>query len=210
MTKTDYKKTMKQIYAPSSETPSIIQIPQMTHATLSGIGNPNTSKDFSDSIAALYALCYTISMSYKNDDFAIPDFHNFVVPPLEGVWSIVEGSEYSVDNKDNLKWTIGILQPDFVTEDVFARAKRIACDNKKNPLIENISLTTYNDGMCCTYLHRGSFDSEKASFDMMEAFAIEKGYKRIEKVHREIYLSNFNKVDTDKLKTVLRFKVAKT
>jgi hypothetical protein len=57
-------------------------------------------------------------------------------------------------------------------------------------------------------IHLGSFDNEPASFEMMEQFCKEMGYKRISHKHREIYLSDPRKVEPDKLKTVLRYKVA--
>ncbi|PID89246.1 MAG: hypothetical protein CSB01_03015, partial [Bacteroidia bacterium] len=56
-------------------------------------------------------------------------------------------------------------------------------------------------------LHIGSYDDEPASFRQMEALADDLNLKRKSKVHREIYLSDFRKVPTEKLKTVLRFQV---
>ena len=41
----------------------------------------------------------------------------------------------------------------------------------------------------------------------MEEFAKNKDLVRDSKVHREIYLSDFRKVPSEKLKTVLRFKL---
>lgn len=56
-------------------------------------------------------------------------------------------------------------------------------------------------------LHIGSYDDEPASFEMMNNFCCENGYKRSFKTHREIYLSDPRKTDISKLKTILRFKV---
>lgn len=58
-------------------------------------------------------------------------------------------------------------------------------------------------------LHIGSFDDEPESFARMEAFCIEQGYVRTSKIHREIYLADPRKTEPSKLKTVLRFPVAK-
>jgi len=209
MDKIDFKKKYKGIYAPSKQIPSIITMPKMQYIVLSGIGNPNTSHSFSDAIGALYALAYTISMSYKGDALDIPNFYNFTVPPLEGVWDIVDGTEYNKNNKDNLKWTIGIMMPEFVNDDIFSKAKDIAYNKKKIELIRDITLQTYEDKECCTMMHIGPYDDEPASFDKMITYAENNGYTRIEKTHREIYLSDFRKVAPEKLKTVLRFKVAK-
>jgi hypothetical protein len=56
-------------------------------------------------------------------------------------------------------------------------------------------------------LHKGSYDSEPASFDMMEQYCKDNGYKRASLIHREIYLSDPRKTEPEKLKTVLRFQV---
>jgi len=210
MDKVDFKKKYKNIYSPSSKKPTIIEIPPLQYAVLEGTGNPNTSESFSKSIEALYGLSYTISMSYKNEIFKIPNFFNYVVPPLEGVWDIVDGIKYEKFNKDNLKWTIGIMQPDFVTEEVFNAAKELAFSKKKLELTKDLSLRQFDDGYCCTFMHIGPYDNEKESFDKMEEYAKAQNYVRIEKTHREIYISDFRKVEPEKLKTVLRFKINKS
>lgn len=209
MDKIDFKKKYKNIYAPSKQTPTIITVPELRYITLSGAGNPNTSQSFSDAIGALYGLSYTISMSYKGDKLVIPNFYNFTVPPLEGVWDIVDGKVYDPSNKDNLKWTIGILMPEFVDDDILYKAKNIAYDKKKNELTKDIILQTYEDKQCCTMMHIGPYDDEPATFEKMMEYTQNQGYKRIEKTHREIYLSDFRKVIPEKLKTVLRYKIAK-
>ena len=56
-------------------------------------------------------------------------------------------------------------------------------------------------------IHFGTYDDEPESFEIMENFCKENGLKRISKVHREIHISDPRKVNPEKLKTVLRFKV---
>jgi len=41
----------------------------------------------------------------------------------------------------------------------------------------------------------------------MEAFVTNQGLVRQSKIHREIYLSDARKTDSDKLRTILRFRV---
>jgi len=207
MDKVDFKKKYKNLYAPSALIPEIVEVPGLQYAVLSGTGDPNTSRGFAMAVEALFGFSYTVSMSYKGNELNIPGFYNYVVPPLEGVWDIAEGTDFSQFSKDNLLWTIGILQPDFVTHGVFKQAKELAAKKKGNTLISEISLLRYNDGLCCTYLHQGSYDDEPASFDKMHEYVEKNGYKRAEKTHREIYLSDFRNTKPEKLKTVLRFKI---
>jgi len=56
-------------------------------------------------------------------------------------------------------------------------------------------------------MHIGSFDNEPASFEQMEQFAKSEGFIRKSKIHREIYISDFRKTPTERLKTNLRFQL---
>jgi len=56
-------------------------------------------------------------------------------------------------------------------------------------------------------LHLGSYDDEPKSFSIMDDYCSQNNLRRMTKIHREIYLSDARKIQPDKLKTVLRFKV---
>ena len=51
------------------------------------------------------------------------------------------------------------------------------------------------DGLCVEILHIGSYDDEPASFAKMAQFAAAHGLRRTGDYHREIYLSNANRVE---------------
>jgi hypothetical protein len=48
---------------------------------------------------------------------------------------------------------------------------------------------------------------EPTTFNKMEEYCKLNGYKRISKIHREIYMSDPRKTDKSKLKTILRFQI---
>lgn len=204
MEKLDLKKVYKNIYKPKGI--EIIEVPDLRYISLDGIGNPN-SELFTKNIEALYTVAYTISMSYKGG-FVIEDFINFVVPPLEGYWSTVTESDYD-GNKDNLKWKIMLLIPNFITEGVLETAKKLAFKKKGNKFIKDIAIVNYNKRQACLYTHIGSYDDESISFSKMLEYVNSNGYKRVDPNHREIYLSDFRKTEKEKLKTVLEFTVVK-
>lgn len=81
----DYKKEYKEFYMPK-KTPAIIKIPKMNYIAVKGKGNPNDEiGEYKKSIEILYAIAYTLKMSYKGDH-KIDGFFQYVVPPLEGLW----------------------------------------------------------------------------------------------------------------------------
>ena len=100
-----------------------------------------------------------------------------------------------------------IRQPDFLTAELAARFITKVKKKKPNDFLDQIRLEDYDEGTCCQMLHLGSYDDEPASFAQMEAFCSEHGYRRSDKTHREIYLSDPRRTETAKLKTLLRFKV---
>ena len=60
----DYKKEYKEFYMPLRK-PSIIDVPAMNYIAVRGTGNPNDEEgEYKASIGLLYAIAYTIKMSY--------------------------------------------------------------------------------------------------------------------------------------------------
>ena len=77
----DYKKEYKEFYMPLRK-PSIIDVPAMNYIAVRGTGNPNDEEgEYKASIGLLYAIAYTIKMSYKGN-YKIDGFFEYVVPPL--------------------------------------------------------------------------------------------------------------------------------
>lgn len=203
MAKVDYKKQFKRLYLPKRQ-PVLITVPPLCFAMLDGQGDPN-GEVFAEAVAALYSFSYAVKMSYKSQD--IPDgYYDYTVFPLEGVWDLVDTARTSAD-KSNYAYTMMIRQPDFLTAELAARFITEVKKKKPNAWLDQIRLEDYDEGNCCQMLHLGSYDDEPVSFAQMEAFCSEHGYGRSDKTHREIYLSDPRRTETDKLKTVLRFKV---
>ena len=203
--KVDYKKDFKHLYLPKAQ-PEIVEVPNMPFLMIDGSGDPN-GEDFAKATEALYSLSYAVKMSYKSEN--VPEgYYEYTVFPLEGIWDLLDYTKPATD-KNNLKYTLMIRQPDFLTEEGFQRFLEQTKKKKPNPFLRKIRFAPMEDGLCCQMLHIGSYDDETESFARMEAFCSENGYIRTSKIHREIYLSDPRKTEPAKLKTVLRFPVAK-
>lgn len=202
MKKVDYKKDFKELYLPK-ETPVIIYVPDLPFIYVDGEGNPN-KEGFQKDTELLYALSYGVRMSYKWPD-PPADWYEYIVFPLEGVWDLVD-KEISHLDKDNLKYRLMIRQPDFLDRKLY---ERIASETarKKKLQTDRAVFGSFTEGLVCQMLHRGSYDTEAKSFEIMEEFCRGSGYERMEKTHREIYLSDPRKTKAEDLKTVLRFRI---
>ncbi|WP_198519864.1 GyrI-like domain-containing protein [Polaribacter sp. ALD11] len=207
--KHEWRKKEKQVYIPKGK-PEQIKISEYNFFTISGKGNPN-SKHFSEYISVLYSLSYGVKMGLKKNPI-LEEYYDYTVYPLEGIWDISDEAkktykEASKLNKDDLVFTLMIRQPSFVTKKHALDTIKQVKLKKPNPLLSLVKFEKITEGNCIQMLHVGSYDDEARTFKIMEEFAENSNLKRQSKVHREIYLSDFRKVSTEKLKTVLRFKL---
>lgn len=205
--KHEYKKHEKELYCPKDK-PVLVTVPKQKFFCIKGKGNPN-SEDFAERIGVLYSLAYAVRMMPKNG-FTPEGYFEYTVYPLEGLWDLTEeGRKSEVLNKDELVYTIMIRQPDFVNDEVVEKAFEIANKKKPQPLLKEAYFDEIEDGLSVQILHIGSYDSEPESFNKMKAFIEDNGLQIKTLVHREIYLSDARRVEKDKLKTVLRYRVVK-
>jgi hypothetical protein len=203
--KHEWKKHEKNLYMPKAK-PELVTVPQQKFFMIKGQGNPN-SEEFSEKIGVLYSLAYAVRMMPKSG-YTPEGYVEYTVYPLEGIWDLTEeGRKLASLDKDELVYTIMIRQPDFVTEDVVSRAFENVRKKKPHPLLEEVTFGTIEDGLSVQMLHIGSYDEEPQSFAAMNEYAKNNGLERMSMLHREIYLSDARKVEAEKLKTVLRYKV---
>lgn len=201
--KVEYKKAYKDLYAPKTVA-ALVTVPGIKFVIIDGKGDPN-EKDFALATEALYGFSYAVKMSYKSSN--VPEgYYDYTVFPLEGEWDLDDKSK-PITDKSNYKYRIMIRQPEFLTKDLFERFLLETKKKKPNECLDKINFEEIEEGLCCQMLHIGSYDDEPSSFEIMDKFCRENGYKRISKTHREIYLSDPRKTEPSKLKTILRYKV---
>ncbi len=202
----DYKKEYKEFYMPKN-TPSIVDVPKMNYIAVRGKGNPNDEgSEYKMSIVLLYAIAFTIKMSYKGTH-KIDGYFEYVVPPLEGFWW-QNAKNYSIDynNKEDFNFISLIRLPDFVTKKDFDWAIKEATTKKKEDF-SKVEFLTYNEGKCVQCMHIGSYDDEVKTISLMHEYMKENGYEldiTNERFHHEIYLSDPRRCSVSNLKTVIR------
>lgn len=207
----DFKKEYKEFYMPKNK-PQIVNVPKANYIAIRGKGNPNEEGGaYQKAISVLYAIAYTLKMSYKTN-YKIEGFFEYVVPPLEGFWWQEGIHGVDLNDKDAFNWISVIRLPDFISEKDFEWAKQTA-EKKKKIDCSSAEFLTVDEGLCVQIMHVGPFDSEIESVAKMDAYLEEKGYQNDindKRLHHEIYLSDARKVAPDKLKTVIRHPIKKT
>lgn len=206
----DFKKEYKEFYLPKNK-PEIVQVPAANYIAVRGTGDPNEENGaYQQAISVLYAVAYTLKMSYKTD-YRMEGFFEYVVPPLEGFWWQDGQSGVDYANKAAFRWLSVIRLPDFVTPADLEWAKQTAAKKKKLDCA-SAEFLTVEEGLCVQMMHLGSFDDEPASVAQMDAYIAQQGYVNDlndTRLHHEIYLSDARKVETEKWKTVIRHPIKK-
>lgn len=206
----DFKKEYKEYYRPKNK-PEIINIPQFNFIAIRGKGNPNEENGmYQQAISALYAVAYTLKMSYKTD-YKIEGFYEYVVPPLEGFWWQEDEKNIDYLHKEKFHWISVIRLPDFISKKDFDWAVEKASMKKKIDC-SKVEFFTFEEGSCVQMMHHGSFDEEETTIEIMNQYLQEKGYRNDfnkSRLHHEIYLSDARKVAPEKWKTVIRHPICK-
>lgn len=206
----DFKKQYKEFY-PSKTKPTIVQIPKMNFLAVRGQGDPNEEcGEYKQAISLLYPCAYTIKMS-KNTEYRMEGYFDFVVPPLEGFWwqEGIKGVDY--EHKSDFRFISLLRLPDFVSKENFDWAVRQATIKKKMDF-SKVEYLTYGEGLCVQCLHVGPYHNEPMTVGRMHAYMENEGYQldiTDERMHHEIYISDFRKTEPARLKTILRHPIKK-
>lgn len=206
----DFEKEYKEFYM-SKSVPEIVTVPKANYIAVRGMGDPNQEGGaYQSAVSILYAVAYTLKMSYKTD-YRIEGFFEYVVPPLEGFWwqEGVDGIDYG--DKSTFHWISVIRLPEFVTKKDFDWAVEEAARKKKLDC-SLAEFLTIEEGLCVQIMHIGPFDHEPSTVALMDQYIAENGYANDmneNRLHHEIYLSDARKAAPEKWKTIIRHPIRK-
>lgn len=197
MEKLDLKKARKALFTGSHNRFAPIMAPPVLYLMVDGHGDPNTTSDYRRAVESLYATAYAIKFSCKARG------SDFVVAPLEGLWSAPDPESFAARRKDEWDWTMMIMLPDHVDEATFAAASARAAE-KLGALSKSLRLESLEEGLCLQALHIGSYDDEGPLLAALHSEIMPSGGYDFSGRHHEVYLSDPRKTAPEKLKTLLR------
>lgn len=205
MTKIDFKKEWKHLYKPSSKEFEILDVPPMNFLMIDGQGDPNTAQEYQEALEALYAVAYKIKFMSKKGLGK-----DYVVPPLEGLWWAEDMDVFTTSgDKDDWLWTMMIMQPEWVTEELFEKARDQVGKAKAPIALSKIRLENYHEGLSVQIMHIGPYSEEGPTIHKLHHEYLPENKLLEAGKHHEIYLGDPRKVAPEKLKTVLRQPVRK-
>ena len=198
MQKIDFKKTMKAFWQPPADRFSIVEVPAMQFAMVDGKGDPNLSDVYQNAVQWLYSVSYGLKFMSKKELA-----RDYPVPPLEGLWWADDMDTFLTRDKAAWSWTMMIMQPDWITPEMFSAAVEKAGGKLGEPPA-SLRLEPYEEGLSVQIMHVGPYDAEGPTIARLHReFLPENGLTETGH-HHEIYLSDPRKTAPEKLKTVLR------
>jgi hypothetical protein len=198
MKKIDFKKELRRLYLPSAKEAELVEAPPMNFLMVDGAGDPNRERSYQQAVEALFSAAYAVKFKVKKT-LAI----DYGVPPLEGLWWADDMAAFASGDKAGWKWTMMIMQPEFVSA-AMVRDTIAEVGNKKDlPALARMRLAKFAEGKSAQILHVGPFSTEGPTIAKVHAFIASLG-GRLHGKHHEIYLSDIRKADPAKWKTVVR------
>jgi len=199
VTKVDLKKSIPAYTAPRGSI-EIVDVPPMRYLMIDGHGDPNTSEEYGDAVAAVFGVAYTLKFRSKAELG-----RDYVVMPLEGLWWSDDMATFTTDrDKSRWSWTMMSLVPEWIDTDHFERARQAVAAKGGSPAIDRLRMEELAEGRCVQTLHIGSYDDEASVLDDMHHRFIPGAGLRMRGLHHEIYLTDPRRTAPERLRTILR------
>lgn len=167
---------------------------------IAGEGAPG-SELFSNRVAALYGMAFTIKMTRKFDGLG-----DYTICKLECRYPELAVDGSPLPPMDKWRWELFIRTPDFVGDEDLKKALAALRKRKKAGDAEKVRLDTIEEGPCIQMLHVGPYEKIGESFARMRELAEAKGQRFVGPSH-EVFLSDPRRVPPEKLKTLLRMPI---
>ena len=200
--KRDFKKERKDLYSPKASIFEV-SVPSMKFIAVDGSG-PLTGENIQEMMEVIFNLAYGIRLC-RMHGVQPEDYYEYTVMPPEGLYGTLD-TPFCVEDESTWVWKMAIRQPEFVDEEFFEAIKESVKKKKPGMDLDKAYLLETEEGPSVQMLHMGSYSSVGESISKMMDYIEEKEYA-VNGPYHEIYLSDPNRVEESKLKTIIRFPV---
>lgn len=197
--KVDLRKALPPFFTAPANGWAEVDLPPRPYLMVDGAGAPG-GPDYLAALAALYPAAYAVKFFSKQDLG-----RDYVVPPLEGLWWADDHAAYTrPGRRDEWRWTLLLMLPDWITEDHVAQALARQATKKQGRDLSRVRFAVLQEGRCLHHLHVGPFAAEAAKLAELHDGIMPARGLTFAGHHHEIYLGDPRKTAPEKLRTILR------
>lgn len=198
----DSKKEFNRLYKASARRIDEVDVPAMKFLMVDGSCEGNNFQDFRNGIEGLFALSEGMKAAIARTRIGF----QYAIMPLECLWWVRGSGDYTPDNREEWKWILMMVQPNYVTS---ALAREVVAAMNREKLLGGISKVrfgVYTEGPAVQTLHKGPRSEKWATMNRLRAFIEKKGLE-VRGRHHEIYISDPRTMTAEKMKMILRLPV---
>jgi hypothetical protein len=193
MQKIDLRQQYEELYKPSSEAVSIVEVPELSFLMMHWETDPG-SEAFSLGVAALHSVGQMLRVMVKRE-LSI----SYRTMPVEILWW--EGQQAGADPHDG-RCTVMMMQPEYVTEEMVEKAKRAVQEKEELPA-SPIRLERFEEGKAVQILRRAAPTEVDMAQEKLQQYMSAHQLKPHGR-HHEIYLSDLLMSTPEKLEVIDR------
>lgn len=186
----------EQRYYTAGKRPEVVEFGDLRYITLNGRSEPKGT-DLQNNIEMLFTLANQIRKMQKEDG------NEFEIPKLECQWWTDDGRSFDSTPPDKWNWKLMMLIPGIISRNDVEDAKYQILDRRGMSEIWRVRVQAINEGLCVQAMHSGPYESISGTYDIITGYMAKKGMI-INGFYHEIYLSDPEKTDPEKLKTIVR------
>jgi hypothetical protein len=180
------------------DAPVRLTVPPLQYLMVDGEGDPRAASAYTEAVGTLFTVSYGLRFMVKG-----AGGEPWTVMPLEGLWWATDMARFSMDHREDWRWTMMIAQPSVVTAAMVADAIAAAVRKGSAAAAGCARLEVLDEGDAVQVMHHGPYADEAPTIATLHAFIADAGLERRGR-HHEVYLSDPRRAAPERMRTILR------
>lgn len=198
MIKNDFFKRLNELYKPSKNDFSIIEVPKVRYMMIDGKGAPKDSL-YQQAIKQIFMAIHPIRVETRKKLGS-----QFIEPPLECLWWSENSNDFKQVKKENWTWRLMIVLDHSLENSFLDECISKVKEKTGEQFLESLRYESYTEGKSVQIMHIGNPNeiSYQAS-QMYEQYLPSKNLTPNGPYH-EIYLNDMSRVKAENFKMIIR------
>jgi hypothetical protein len=198
----DSLKEFNHLYKASTRRIDTVDVPAMRFLMVDGSCDGSNYHDFRNGIEGLFTLSQATKAAIARTRIGF----EYAMMPLECLWWGRGSGGYTPDNREEWRWILMIVQPEYVTSALVKEVLGTMDMKKVFPGIKKVRYGVFTEGFSVQTLHHGPGNEKWATLGRLRAFIEKKGY-HVRGRHHEIYLSDPRTMTSEHMKMIVRLPI---